>query len=343
MSDVPTTMRASVLIGKQAIAVEERAVPVPDADQVLVRVGSVGVCGSDVHFYTDGALGDWQLDGPLVLGHESGGTIVAAGRAVDSSRVGERVSIEPQRPSSTSEETLSGRYNLDPHMQFYAVPGVDGAFQEYVVIQAHFAHPVPGTVSDDAAGLMEPLSVAVATARKAEFTVGSRVLISGAGPIGVVTAQVARAFGASEVLVTDIDPERRERALQFGATDVLDPIGDAVGRAGLRVDAFVEASGAAAAVATGIREVRPAGTVVLVGMGPQEVSVPVPAIQNNELRVTGVFRYANTWPTAIELVRSGCVDLDGMVTGHFGLGQVEEALRSTAEPQTLKSVVRPNG
>jgi L-iditol 2-dehydrogenase len=336
-------MRASVLTDRQRIAVEERAVPVPEADQVLVRVGSVGVCGSDVHFYTDGALGDWRLEGPLVLGHVSGGTIVAVGDAVDPGRVGERVSIEPQRPSPTSAETLSGRYNLDPHMEFYAVPGVDGAFQEYVTIQAHFAHPVPASVSDDAAGLMEPLSVAIATARKAGFTVGSRVLISGAGPIGVVTAQVARAFGASEVLVTDIDPGRRERATRFGATTVLDPGGDDFGRAGLRVDAFVEASGAAAAVATGMREVRPAGTVVLVGMGPEAVSVPVPAIQNNELQVTGVFRYANTWPTAIELVRSGRVDLDAMVTGHYGLDEVEEALRSTAESQTLKSVVRPQG
>jgi L-iditol 2-dehydrogenase len=290
----------------------------------------------------EGALGDWVVTEPLVLGHESGGTIVAVGSDVDPSRVGERVSIEPQHPSTTSHETLTGNYNLDPHMRFYAVPGVDGAFAQYAVIQSHFAHRIPDTMSDDAAALLEPLSVAIATAQKAGFTVGSRVLITGSGPIGIVTAQVAKAYGASEIIVTDLDAQRREQALRFGATRVIDPAAEKVGELGLEVDAFVDASGAAVAVKTGIREVRPAGRVVLVGMGATEIPLPIPVIQSRELVVTGIFRYANTWPTAIELVRSGKVDLDGMVTGHFGLDDVEAALESTADPATLKSVVTPN-
>jgi L-iditol 2-dehydrogenase len=338
---IPQTMKASVLLAKGTLEVQERQVPAIDADQVLVQVSSVGVCGSDVHFYHEGALGDWVVTEPLVLGHESAGTIVAVGSEVDAGRVGQRVSIEPQRPSTTSRETLAGRYNLDPHMEFYAVPGVDGAFAEYVAIQAHFAHPIPAELSDDAAALLEPLSVAIATARKARFTVGSRVLITGSGPIGIVTAQVARAYGASEIIVTDLDEQRRQQALRFGATRVIDPAAEPVGSLGLDVDAFVDASGAAIAVKTGIREVRPAGRVVLVGMGAAEVALPIPVIQNNELVVTGVFRYANTWPTAIDLVRRGVVDLDGMVTGHFGLADVEAALNSTADSATLKSVVHP--
>ncbi|MGW3628425.1 NAD(P)-dependent alcohol dehydrogenase [Streptomyces sp. NPDC000880] len=337
----PATMRASVLVAAEKLVVKERPVPAVGPDQVLIQVSSVGVCGSDVHFYREGRLGDWVVEEPLVLGHESGGTIVAVGSDVDPARVGRRVSIEPQHPSTTSHETLTGRYNLDPHMEFYAVPGVDGAFAEYVTIQSHFAHTVPDSLSDDAAALLEPLSVAVATAWKANFTVGSRVLITGAGPIGVVTAQVARAFGAREVIVTDIDAVRREQALRFGATQVVDPLAEPVGELGLGVDAFVEASGASVATRTGIREVRPGGHVVLVGMGATEIPMPIPVIQNRELIVTGVFRYANTWQTAIELVRSGKVDLDSMVTGHYGLADVEEALRSTANPTTLKSVVKP--
>ncbi|HEY5011994.1 MAG TPA: NAD(P)-dependent alcohol dehydrogenase, partial [Acidimicrobiia bacterium] len=321
-------MRASVLVKRGTLVVEERPVPAVDADQVLVKVASVGVCGSDVHFYKEGSLGSWVLDKPLVLGHESGGTIVAVGSSVDPARVGQRVSIEPQRPTPTSRETLIGRYNLDPGMEFYAIPNVDGAFAEYVTIQSHFAHLVPDSVSDDAAALMEPLCVAIATARKAGLTVGSRVLITGAGPIGIVTAQVAIAYGASEVIVTDIDAERRAVAATFGATRVIDPITENVGELGLAVDAFVEASGAVAAVTSGIRAVRPGGTVVLVGMGAQEIPLPIPVIQSNELIVTGVFRYANTWPTAIELVRSGKVDLDRMVTGRYGLDDVEAALLS---------------
>jgi L-iditol 2-dehydrogenase len=342
MTDLPTTMRASVLLRARTLEVQERAVPQPAADEVLVKITAVGVCGSDVHFYKEGALGDWVVTEPLVLGHESGGTIVAVGSDVDPSRVGERVSIEPQHPSTTSHETLTGNYNLDPHMRFYAVPGVDGAFAQYAVIQSHFAHRIPDTMSDDAAALLEPLSVAIATAQKAGFTVGSRVLITGSGPIGIVTAQVAKAYGASEIIVTDLDAQRREQALRFGATRVIDPAAEKVGELGLEVDAFVDASGAAVAVKTGIREVRPAGRVVLVGMGATEIPLPIPVIQNRELVVTGIFRYANTWPTAIELVRSGKVDLDGMVTGHFGLDDVEAALESTADPATLKSVVTPN-
>jgi L-iditol 2-dehydrogenase len=338
---LPASMNASVLLGKGQLTVEQRPLPAVDPDQVLVRITAVGVCGSDVHFYKDGHLGDWVVDSPLVLGHESGGVIVAVGADVDPGRVGERVSIEPQRPTPTSPETLSGAYNLDPGMEFYATPGVDGAFQEYTVIQSHFAHPVPDSVSDDAAALMEPLSVAIATAQKGKFTVGTRVLITGAGPIGVAIAQVAKAYGASEIIVSDVSAERREQAVRFGASRTIDPLIEDIASLGLDVDVFADASGAAAAVRSGIRTVRPGGIVVLVGMGADEIPLPIPVIQNNELVVTGIFRYANTWPLAIELVASGKVDLDGMVTGHFGITEVEAALNSTTSPSTLKSVVNP--
>ncbi|UCR90417.1 NAD(P)-dependent alcohol dehydrogenase [Mycetocola spongiae] len=342
MSQLPETMRASVLLAAEELEIQDRAVPVPDADQVLVRIEAVGVCGSDVHFYHEGKLGDWIVEEPLVLGHESAGVIVAVGADVDPARVGERVSIEPQRPDPTSRESLSGNYNLDPHMEFYAVPGVDGAFAQYATIQSHFAHTVPDHVSLEAAALLEPLSVAIATARKAGFTVGSRVLITGAGPIGIITAQVAKAYGASEIIVTDVDARRREQAERFGATKTIDPIAEPVGTLGLDVDSFIDASGAAAAVRSGFGEVRPGGTVVLVGMGASEIPLPVTTIQNNELIVTGIFRYNNTWPTAIELVASGKVDLDALVTGRFDLDHVADALNSTRNPDTLKSVVTPN-
>ncbi len=338
---VPDNMRVSVLDHAQTLRVETRLVPIPRHDEVLVRVASVGVCGSDVHFWLDGRLGDWVVSEPLVLGHESSGTIVGVGAAVPASRIGERVSIEPQHPDLTSLESMAGRYNLDPSMRFYATPGVDGAFAEYVTIQSHFAWAVPDSVSDDAAALLEPLSVAVATARKAGFTVSSRVLITGAGPIGIVIAQVARAYGAREIIVSDISATRRAQALQFGATSVIDPLVDDIAQLGLDVDAFVDASGATQAVQAGIRSVRAGGVAVLVGMGAPEIALPISVIQNRELTLTGVFRYANTWPTAIGLVSSGRVDLDSMVTGHFGLDAVGAALASTSEPGVLKSVVTP--
>jgi L-iditol 2-dehydrogenase len=330
-------MRAAVLVGPGRIEVEERIVPAPASGDVLIRVSSVGVCGSDTHYYREGRIGSFVVDGPLVLGHEAAGTIVGVGDGVDPSRIGQRVSIEPQRPDPDSAETRRGDYHLCPHMQFFGTPPVDGAFCDYVTIGSAFAHPVADTVSDDAAALCEPLSVGIAAIRKAGVVKGSRVLIAGAGPIGIVLTQVARAYGASEIVVTDLDESRRRRALDFGATTVLDPTLEDV--SGLAVDSFVDASGAPRAVAAGIEAVRPAGTVVLVGSGAESMMLPTQLIQNRELLLTGVFRYADTWPTAIALVESGRVDLDSMVTGRFPLERTAEALDSDRAPGTVKSVV----
>jgi len=316
---------------------KERPIPAPGAGDVLVRVSSVGVCGSDTHYYRHGRIGNFVVEQPLVLGHEAAGTIVGVGAGVDSSRIGERVSIEPQRPDPNTEETRRGHYNLCPHMRFYGTPPVDGAFCDYVTIGAGYAHRVPDSVSDDAAALCEPLSVGIAAVRKAGLDGGSRVLITGAGPIGIVLAQLARAYGATDIVVSDPDGARRAQAEDFGATAVLDPTADPIGELG--VDAFIDASGAPSAVVDGIRAVRPAGTVVLVGSGAESMELPTQLIQNRELVLTGVFRYANTWPTAIALVESGRVDLDAMVTAHFPLEQAAEALDSDRTPGSVKSVV----
>jgi L-iditol 2-dehydrogenase len=330
-------MRAAVLVEPGRIELEERPIPALEPDDVLVRVSSVGVCGSDTHYYRHGRIGDFVVREPLVLGHEAAGTIVAVGAAVDPSRAGERVSIEPQRPDPDTEETRRGDYNLCPHMRFYATPPVDGALCDYVTIGAAFAHPVPDSVSDDAAALCEPLSVGIAAIRKADVDGGSRVLIAGAGPIGIVLTQLARAYGATEIVVSDPDATRRERARDFGATTTIDPTAESTADAG--VDAFIDASGAAAAVVDGIRAVRPAGRVVLVGLGAETMELPTQVIQNRELVLTGVFRYANTWPIAIALVQSGRVDLDAMVTAHFPLEQTAAALDSDRTPGSVKTVV----
>jgi len=216
-------MRAAVLIEPGRIEMEERQIPTPGPGDVLIRVSSVGVCGSDTHYYRHGRVGSFLVRQPLVLGHEAAGTIVGVGEGIDSSRIGERVSIEPQRPDPDSEETRRGHYNLCPHMRFFATPPVDGALCDYVTIGAGYAHRVPDSVSDDAAALCEPLSVGIAAVRKAGIDGGSRVLITGAGPIGIMVAQVARAYGATDIVVSDPDEPRRAQATAFGATEVLDP------------------------------------------------------------------------------------------------------------------------
>jgi L-iditol 2-dehydrogenase len=337
----PRTMRASVLRGVRDIAVEERPVPLPRPDEVLVQVTAVGVCGPDTHYYEHGRIGDFVVRAPLVLGHEAGGRIVAVGSDVARNRIGQRVSIEPGVPCRRCDSCRRGRYNLCPDVRFFATPPVDGAFCEYVSVPADFAYPVPDALSDDAAALLEPLSVGIWANRKAGVGVGSRVLVAGAGPVGLLVTQVARALGAAEVLVSDVDAHRRELATALGATAVLDPAAGAPAEQGVEVDAFVDCSGAPAAVRAGVRTVRRAGRVVLVGMGTDEVSVPVSVVQNRELDLTGTFRYANTWPEAISLARSGSVQLDRLVTGHTDLDHVEDALAPDPADRHVKLVVRP--
>lgn len=332
-------MKASFLLRLGELAVREIDIPSLDADEVLIQVAAVGVCGSDVHYYQHGKIGPYVVDKPLILGHELSGVITAVGSSVDPARIGKRVAVEPQRPCKVCEQCVAGRYNLCPNIEFYATPPIDGAFAEYVKIQSEFAFDIPDSISFEAAALIEPLSVCVWAAQKAEIKSGSRVLIAGAGPIGVIMAQVASAFGASEVIITDIAEDRRNFALNYGATKALDPRVDQI--EGLGVNAFVDASGVAQAVYQGIKAVGPAGRVLLVGLGHDDMNLPVSHIQNNEIWVTGVFRYANTWPTGIELVASGKVNLDVLVTHTFGLNEVEEALNAGKLPGSMKAVVQP--
>jgi L-iditol 2-dehydrogenase len=312
---------------------------------VLVRVRAVGVCGSDTHYYDHGRIGRFVVESPLVLGHESAGVVEAVGEQVDPARVGQRVSIEPGVPCLRCAQCLAGRYNLCPDMVFHATPPVDGTLAELVVIHDAFAHPVPDAVSDEAAALLEPLSVGIWACRKGGVGPGSRVLVTGAGPVGIVAAQVARASGAAEVVVADVNPHRLAAAAELGATRTVDTTETSLEQAcaGRPVpQVLLECSGHPGATADGIRVLAPAGTAVLVGMGGDELALPLSVVQERELTVTGTFRYANTWPTAIALAASGQVDLDALVTGRFTLADTEQALTAARrDPTALKAVVQP--
>jgi L-iditol 2-dehydrogenase len=335
-------MRVSVLRGAGDLVVEDRPAPTPGPHDVLVQVASVGVCGSDVHYFEHGRIGSHVVEAPLVLGHEASGVVVEVGTSVTRLAVGQRVSIEPGVPDFSCGQCLAGRYNLCEDMRFYATPPVDGAFAELVTVHEQFAHPVPDTLSDDAAALLEPLSVGLWACRKGEVGAGTRVLVTGAGPVGLVAMQAAVALGAASVTVTDVNPHRLALARELGATDTLDVSASPVSSSGLSVDVLLECSGHPQVTAEAIRAVAPAGRVVLVGMGGDEMTLPVSRIQERELTVTGTFRYAHTWPAAIALAASGRVQLDRLVTGHYGLDQVRDALTAArTDARTVKPVVRP--
>jgi L-iditol 2-dehydrogenase len=340
---VTATMRVSVLRAAGDLTVEQRPEPTPGPHEVLVRVASVGVCGSDVHYFEHGRIGSYVVESPLVLGHEASGEVVAVGSSVTRLEPGRRVSVEPGVPDFSCRQCLAGRYNLCEGMRFFATPPIDGAFAELVTVHEQFAHPVPDSLSDDAAALLEPLSVGLWACHKGGVGAGSRVLVTGAGPVGLVAAQAALALGAASVTITDVNPNRLALAQDLGVTATLDVGATAVSDSGLEVDVLLECSGHPAATADAIRAVAPAGSVVLVGMGGDEGTLPVSRIQERELRLTGTFRYAHTWPAAIALAASGRVQLDRLVTGHYGLDEVDAALSvARTDPKAVKPMVVPS-
>ena len=193
MENAAPTQTQAFLIPEHQVELRETPVPEPGPHQVLVEVAAVGICGSDVHYFDHGRIADFVVREPLVLGHEASGTIRAVGSAVTDRAVGQRVAMEPQETCGRCRECQSGRYNLCPDVRFFATPPIHGAFAQYVILEAHRAHPVPDSLSDEAAALIEPLSVGVWAAQKAQIQPGDRVLVIGAGPVGLLCADVARA------------------------------------------------------------------------------------------------------------------------------------------------------
>jgi len=332
-------VRAAVLHAPGDVRIEERDRPSPGPRAVLVQVTAIGVCGSDVHYYEHGRIGPAIVESPMVLGHESAGHVVELGEGATKHAVGDRVALEPGVPCGRCRECRAGRYNLCVDVVFFGTPPIDGAFSDFVTIHEDFAFALPDSLSDEEGALMEPLSVGIWACRKAGVSAGDRVLVTGAGPIGLLAMQCALAFGATEVTVSDVNAQRLEVARRTGATHTLTP------RDGLdlEADALIECSGHPDALTGGILALRPAGIAVLVGMGPgEEGTVPLSAIQRQEIWVTGTFRYANTYPTAIALAATGRVDLKSIITGHYGLEEAEAALKVGREdPSSVKPMVIP--
>jgi len=335
-----TGNRVAALHGPGDIRLETRALPELADRDVLVEVRSVGVCGSDVHYYEHGRIGSFVVEQPLVLGHEVSGVVVDRGAEALKRQVGERVALEPGVPCGRCRECREGRYNLCRDVRFYATPPVDGAFARYVAIHEDYAFPLPDELSDDAGALLEPLSVGIWACRKGGVGLGSHVLVTGAGPIGNLSMQAARAAGATTVAVADVNVERLERAAQLGATQTIDLNDRQLTPEDGPFDVLLECTGAESLTGQAILALRPAGTAVLVGMGPDlEARIPVAALQTRELTLVGTFRYANTYPAAIALAASGRVDLDGLVDARFPLEEVDRALSANRENPTLLKVM----
>lgn len=331
-----TTMRAAVLHAAKDLRIEPRPVPRPGAGEALVAVESVGLCGSDLHYYLDGRNGTNELRAPAVLGHEIGGTVTALGAGVPDDLSGARVVVEPAVPCRTCPACIGGRYNLCPHGRCLGSPPTDGGLAEYVAVPATQLHRAPDPLPPHAVPLLEPLAVAVHALRRAHVEAGQSLLVTGAGPVGLLVTQVARAWGVSEIVVSDMDEDRLAVARELGASRAVHP-GDL---GGVRVARGIECSGAAAALPGLLAAVEPGGRAVLVGtLRAGDVPAPLGLVQRYEVDLVGTFRYAASFPPAVELVRRGAVNLTALAGTNFPIEDADEAFRHAASGAGLKTTI----
>ncbi|MDQ2756660.1 MAG: NAD(P)-dependent alcohol dehydrogenase [Actinomycetota bacterium] len=330
--------RAAIMTEPGHIVVEERPEVAPGPLEAVVQVEAVGVCGSDTAYYTVGRIGDYVVDGPIVLGHEASGQVVAVGDDVTQVTVGDRVAIEPGTPCRDCRECLAGRYHLCPDLVFLATPPYDGALVQRLTIDSRNLYRMPDTMTYEQGALLEPLSVGIWGCLRAGLRPGDDVLVTGAGPVGLLAAAVARAFGAARVVVTDSSEFRLALAERMGLQ-----VERADAATGDAFDVLLECSGASGVLGASLRRLRPAGRAAMIGMPKEElVGLPLSQLNVNELTLSLVNRYNHTWPLAIELVSSGRVDVLPLVTHHFSLSETAEALmlgKSVAD--SVKAIIHP--
>ena len=339
-------MRAVVLKSTEQFEMHDRERPTPDDDEVLVSVQDVGICGSDVHYYNHGRIGDYVVEDPLILGHESAGEVVKVGATVDGLEPSDRVTLEPGVPCRRCGHCKRGDYHLCESVTFMATPPHDGAFADYVAWPADFAYKLPEEVSTREGALCEPLSVGIHACRRGNVNTGDSVLITGAGPIGLLTMETARAAGATDIIITDVVESKLSFASERGADRTIDVTEEALEKAvdeytnGVGVDVVVEASGAKPSIKSTLDVVRRGGTIVFVGLTSEaEVPLNVLEIIDNELDVHGSFRYKNTYQAAVDLLADDVVDVEGIIDFESPLEDLDEAFRQSMEPDVVKGMI----
>ncbi|WP_339312788.1 NAD(P)-dependent alcohol dehydrogenase [Paenibacillus sp. FSL M7-0896] len=324
--------RACYMTDLKQMAMKEIGMPVAQAGEVIVKLEVVGICGSDVHYLEYGRIGDFVVDGDFILGHECAGEVVELGPGVKHLKVGDRVALEPGVTCGQCEFCKSGKYNLCPDVQFLATPPYHGCLMDYMAFPENMAFKLPDNVSSKEGALVEPLAVGLHAAAQGGVKLGDRVVILGAGCIGLVTLLASKAYGATEIVVVDIIEKRLEAALRLGATrvinarqeDVLEVI--AAWTDGAGVDKVIETAGSEHTVKQTPYLVKRGGTIVLVGLAAKDIiDFDFMQIMFKEADIKSVFRYRNLYPAAIGAIADGKIDVKGIVTHEFGFEETQQA------------------
>ncbi len=345
-------MRALVLERQHELSLRDFDLPVAvGPDDVKVKVHTVGICGSDVHYYTHGRIGPFVVNEPMVLGHEASGIVEEVGADVKSIKPGDRVCMEPGIPDTASRASRLGLYNVDPSVRFWATPPIHGCLAPYVVHPAAFTFKLPDNVSFEEAAMVEPFAVGLQAAAKARIAPGDLAVVIGAGPIGTMVALAALAGGCSRVIISDLQQTKLDIAGRYpGIIPVnirKEDLAEAVSREtdGWGADVVFEASGSPKAFGNLFALPRPGGCVVLVGMPVEPVSFDVVAAAAKETRIETVFRYANVFDRAIAMIASGKVDLKPLISETFSFKDSVAAFERAAEgrPGDVKLQIRVDG
>lgn len=342
-------MKVAVMNGIGKMGFVEREIPQPADNEVLVKLEYVGICGSDMHYYETGRIGDYVVEPPFVLGHEPGGVVVEVGKNVTHLKVGDRVALEPGKTCGHCEYCREGKYNLCPDVVFFATPPVDGVFQEYVAHEAALCFKLPENVDTLEGALLEPLAVGFHAANQGGAHAGQTAVVFGAGCIGLVSMMALKAEGVSRVYVVDIMQKRLDKAMELGATGVINSMNtdvqEEIGRLteGKGVDLVIETAGMEVTTRQAIHITKKGATIVLVGYSKTgEMTLPLSLALDKELTFKTVFRYRHIYPMAIEAVASGKVNLKGIVSNIFNFDDIQAAMDKSVSDKAniVKSVVK---
>jgi len=332
--------RCIFLDNKHNMVLKQCKIPMPADNEVLINIKANGICGSDIHFFVEGKLGDFVVTNPYIPGHESSGIIVKAGKLVKNFKPGDKGVIEPGIPCMHCAYCKSGRYNLCLDVKFLSAPPTNGTFCDYICVRSDFVFKVPKTMPFEHAAMVEPTAVAVHAVNRAKFMDGSAAAIFGAGPIGILTMQAFKASGGGKVTCIDVLDSRLKFAKQMGADEVVN--GKNCSEIVNIADTVFETAGCDDTTGRLFQAVRLGGCAVQVGWPrSDQVAMNISSFITKELTYVGVNRYCNAYPTALQYISDGRIRVDEMISRKFKFEDTPEAFKFAHEnaEEVIKIIV----
>ncbi|KAM3960416.1 sorbitol dehydrogenase-like [Aphomia sociella] len=341
---------AAVLYGPGDLKIVKWPMPKINNKEVLVRIDSVGICGSDVTLYNNGKCGVENLEAPTVIGHEGAGVVVEVGANVDTLKVGDRVAIEPTQPCRSCEACKQGKYNLCEAPRYCGTTAAQGNLCRYYKHEADFLHKMPSNLTMEEGAAVQPLAIAIHACNRAGIKLGSEMVILGAGPIGVLCAMTAKSMGATKILITDVAQSRLDIAKEMGVDYTLlvdkawsdeETVNKIATLLSSRPNITIDACAYPSAQRVALLVTRTCGVVLIVGIGGKSVELPLTDAMLREVDIKGSYRICNTYPAALSAVSSGAINLKPFITHHFQLSDSKEAIELAKTGAAMKIIIHP--